>query len=146
MTEAERAELFAIGRKCPDSDSDAEMNATFITMDGVVTAGSTTQLRYNIGVRNRGHGTRQSNPNNYHLEIPGDRKWKNQTGINLNSQYAHAQLLGSAIFRRLEVPMADSRAVQVRVYGTNLMATLSGNSFGSYAATEQYSNDLVQRH
>src|SRR5439155_17431460 len=148
MTEAERAELFAIGRKCPDSDSDAAMNATFITVDGVVTGGSTTQLRYNVGVRNRGHGTRQSNPNNYHLEVPADRKWKDQTGINLNSQYAHIQLVGSAIFRRLEVPMADSRAVQVRVNSTNLMA-LPGlpdnNSFGSYAANEQYNNDLIQR-
>src|SRR5438874_1994509 len=85
MTEAERAELFALGRKCPDSDSDAEMNATLITQDGVVTDGSTTQLRYNVGVRNRGHGTRQSNPNNYHVNIPADRMWKNQTGINLNS-------------------------------------------------------------
>src|SRR5256714_4637566 len=145
MTDAERAELYAIGRKCPDSDSDATMNATLITMDGVVTGGSSTQLRYNVGVRNRGHGTRQSNPNNYHLEIPGDRKWKNQTGINLNSQYAQAQLLGSAIFRRLEVPMADSRAVQVRVNSTNLMATVGSDSFGSYAANEQYNNDFVKR-
>jgi hypothetical protein len=145
MTEAERAELYAIGRKCPDSDSDAAMNATFVSVDGVMTGGSTTQFRYNVGVRNRGHGTRQSNPNNYHLEIPEDRKWKDQAGINLNSQYAHAQMVGSAIFRRLEVPMADSRAVQVRVNSTNLMATVGGNSFGSYAANEQYNNDLVQR-
>src|SRR5882762_6905996 len=136
MTEAERAELFAIGRQCPDSDSDAEMNATFVTMDGVVTGGSTTQLRYNIGVRNRGHGTRQSNPNNYHVEIPSDRVWKKQSGINLNSQYAYSQVLGSAVFRRLEVPMPDSRAVQVRINSTNLMSLSlpDNNSFGSYAA------------
>jgi len=145
MTELERAELYALGRKCPDSDSDAAMNASFITTDGVVTGGSTTQLRYNVSVRNRGHGTRQSNPNNYHLDIASDRKWKDQTGINLNSQYAHVQMVGSAVFRRLGVPMADSRAVQVRVNSTNLMATVVGNSFGSYAANEQYNDDLVHR-
>src|SRR2546425_6568563 len=146
MTEAERAEIYALGRQCPDSDSDAEMNATWITTDGVVTGGTTTQLRYNVGIRNRGHGTRQSNPNNYHVNVPADRMWKNQTGINLNSQYAHAQMLGSAVFRRLAVPMPDSRAVQVRVNSTNLMATVGGNSYGSYAANEQYNNDFVKRH
>jgi len=148
MTEMERAEIYAIGRQCPDSDSDAQMNATWITTDGVVTGGTTTQVRYNTGVRNRGHGTRQSNPNNYHVNIPGDRAWKNLTGVNLNSQYAYSQVLGSAVFRRLEVPMAESRAVQVRINSTNLMS-LPGlpdnNSFGSYAANEQYNNDFVQR-
>jgi hypothetical protein len=148
MTEMERAEIYAIGRQCPDSDSDAQMNATWITTDGVNIGGTTTQIRYNIGVRNRGHGTRQSNPNNYHVNIPGDRPWKNLTGLNLNSQYAHNQMAGSAVFRRLEVPMAESRAVQVRVNSTNLMS-LPGlpdnNSFGCYAANEQYNNDFVRR-
>ena len=146
MSEIERLELYRLGRKCPDSDSDASMNATFITQDGVVTDGTTTQLRYNVDVRNRGHGTRQSNPNNYHVSIPDDRLWKKQAGINFNSQFSHSQVLGSAVFRKLEVPMADSRAVQLRVNGTNLMATVSGaNSFGSYAANEQYNSDFVKR-
>lgn len=148
MTEMERAELYAIGRQCPDSDSDAQMNATWITMDGVVTDGTRTQVRYNVGVRNRGHGTRQSNPDNYHLNIPGDRLWKGQAGINLNSQFAFCQVLGSAVFRRLGVPMPISEAVQLRVNGTNLMS-LPGlpdnNSFGSYAANEQYNADFIQR-
>ena len=148
MTETERAELYAIGRKCPDEDSDAQVNATWITVDGVVSGGSTTQLRYDVGIRNRGHGSRNSNPNNYHVNIPSDRLWKQQAGINLNSQFAFSQVLGSAIFRRLEVPMTDSSAVQVRVNSTNIMG-LSGlpdnNSFGSYAANEQYNSDFVQR-
>jgi hypothetical protein len=148
MTEMERAELYAIGRKCPDSDSDAQMNATWVTTDGVSTGGTTTQVRYNIGVRNRGHGTRTSNPNNYHVNIPADRAWKGVTGINLNSQYSQSQVLGSAVFRRLEIPMAESRLVQLRVNGTNLMS-LPGlpdnNSFGCYAANEQYDNDFFKR-
>jgi hypothetical protein len=151
MTEIERQIIYLLGRGCPGSaagasqDSDANMNATFISFDGVVSAGTTTQLRYNVGVRNRGHGSRHSNPNNYHLNILSDRAWKKQTGINLNSQFAHSQVLGSAVFRRSELAMADSSAVQLRVNSTNLMVTVGGNSYGSYAANEQYNNDLVKR-
>ena len=145
MTDIERAELYALGRTCPDADSDASMNATWITQDSVVSGGTTTQLRYNVAVRNRGHGSRTANPNNYHLEIPSDRTWKKRSGINLNSQYTHSQMLGSAIFRKLEVPMPESRAVQVRINSTNLMVTIGGaNSFGSYAANEQYNEDFIK--
>ena len=149
MTEMERAELNTIGGpNCPDYDSDAQMNATWITSDGVVTGGTSTQVRYNVGVRNRGHGTRHTRPNNYHVNIPGDRPWKDLVGINLNSQYSYSQVLGSAVFRLLSVPMPESRAVQVRVNSTNIMS-LPGlpdnNSFGSYAANEQYNSDFIQR-
>ena len=148
MTEIERRQIFQNARDCPSSDSDASMNATFITVDGIVSGGVTTQIRYNVDIRNRGHGSRTSNPNNYHVNIPGDRAWKGLAGINLNSQYAFSQVLGSAIFRRLEVPMAESRAVKVSVNCTNLMS-LAGlpdnNSFGSYAANEQYNKDFIQR-
>ena len=148
MTEMERQQVYLNGRGCPASDSDANMNATFITVDGIVSGGTTMQVRYNTDVRNRGHGTRTSNPNNYHVNIPSDRKWKGLSGVNLNSQYAFSQALGSAVFRKLEIPMAESRDVQVAVNGTNLMS-LSGlpdnNSFSSYAANEQYNSDFISR-
>ncbi len=150
MTEMERLQIYQNGRanNCPASDSDANMNATFISVDGIVDGGTTTQVRYNVDIRNRGHGSRTANPNNYHVNIPSDRKWKDLSGLNLNSQYAYSQVLGSTVFRRLEIPMAESRTVQVAVNGTNLM-TLSGlpdnNSFGSYAANEQYNSDFVAR-
>src|SRR5665213_1640293 len=148
MTEMERQQSDLNGRGCPASDSDANMNATFISLDGIVSGGTTTQVRYNVDIRNRGHGSRTSNPNNYHVNIPSDRKWKDLSGINLNSQYAFSQVLGSVVFRRLEIPMAESSDVQVDVNGTNLM-TLSGlpdnNSFGSYAANEQYNSDFIAR-
>jgi hypothetical protein len=145
MRETERAELYQLGRQFPDADSDAQMNATWITTDGVLDNGSATQLRYNARVRNRGHGTRTANPNNYHVNIPDDRLWKGLGGINLNAHYGYSQVLGSAIFRRLEVPMADSAPVQVRVNSTNLMVTVGTTSFGFYAANEQYNNDFVKR-
>ena len=152
MTEMERDELYQIGRGCPSMDSDAQMNATWITIDPAGGSSPGTEIRYNVGVRNRGHGTRSSDPNNYHVNIPGDRSWKGLTGINLNSQFAQSQILGSAVFRRLELPMAESRPVQLRVNGTNLMQnpysdgrSVDTNSFGSYAANEQYNNDFVTR-
>lgn len=152
MTEMELNELYQIGLGCPSMDSDAEMNATWITTDPAIGSGSGTEVRYNIGVRNRGHGTRSSDPNNYHINIPGDRSWKNLTGLNINSQFAYSQVLGSAIFRRLELPMAESRPIQFRVNSTNLMVLpyidgrpIDTNSFGSYAANEQYNNDFIAR-
>ena len=41
--------------------------------------------------------------------------------------------------------MPESRAVQVRVNSTNIMSQVSNNSFGSYAANEQYNVDFIQR-
>ncbi len=102
MTETERQQIYQDGRGCPTSDSDANVNATFISVDGIVSGGTTTQMRYNVSIRNRGHGSRTANPNNYHVTIPSDRKWKDLSGLNLNSQYAFSQVLGSAVFRRLE--------------------------------------------
>jgi hypothetical protein len=152
LRESERTYLEALSNNTnpangPTTDSDADMNATWITTDAVVSDGTTTQLRYNVGVRNRGHGSRASRPHNFHLNIPSDRQWKHQSGINLNSQYAHSQVLGSAVFRKLGVPMADSAGVQLRVNGTNQMSLSlpNLNSYGSYAANEQYNADFVQR-
>ena len=98
--------------------------------------------------RDGGAGSRGRPTKNWRVNVPQDRKWNNFSEINLNSQYAYSQVLGSAVFRRAGVPMAESRAVQVRVNSTNLMS-LPGlpdnNSFGSYAANEQYNGDFVQR-
>ena len=123
MTEMERRRaLLRSGRGCPSMDSDAEMNATWITVDRRGVRRQAPQVRYNVGVRNRGHGTRSSNPNNYHVNIPGDRPWKGLAGHQPQfAVCAFSQVLGSAVFRRLELPMAESRAVQLRVNSTNLM-------------------------
>lgn len=152
MTETERQYLETLSNnsnpsKGATTDSDATMNATWITSDGIVSNGSSIELRYNVGVRNRGHGSRSARPHNFHVNIPDDRTWKKQSGINLNSQYSQSQVAGSAVFRLLGIPMADSRAVQLRVNGTNQMSLPlpDVNSFGAYAANEQYNNDFIKR-
>jgi hypothetical protein len=124
--------------------SDATVNGTFISTDGVLEGGTTTQVRYLCDFRNRGHGTRLSNPHNIHIGFPKDRPWKERTGLNLNTQYTHSQQLGSALFRRSGVPMPESRAVQVRINGAQL-AKPGQEQFGSYAANDSMDDRFVQR-
>ncbi len=124
--------------------SDALVNGTFINTDGVLDGGTTTQVRYQCGFRNRGHGSRTAVPHNFHVAFPKDNLWKNRAGMNLNTHYTHSQQLGSAVFRRLGLPMADSRPVQVRVNGANL-AQPGQEQFGSYAGNEVVDGQLVKR-
>jgi len=83
-------------------------------------------------------------PHNFHVAFPKDRLWKERSGLNLNTHYTHSQLIGSAIFRRLGVPMPDSRPVQVRVNAANL-AKPGQEQFGAYAANEVVDGNLVRR-
>ena len=95
--------------------SDAEVHCTFVTVDGVE-----TQVRHNCGVRTRGAGSRGANPSNYRLNIPNDNPWKDLDAINLNTQFTHAQAVGSVVAQRSGMTAADARFVQVRVNGINL--------------------------
>ncbi|MFO1460558.1 MAG: lamin tail domain-containing protein [Verrucomicrobiota bacterium] len=125
-------------------DSDAEVNGTFIGVDGQVREGAAAQVRYLSSFRNRGHGTRVSVPHNFRVNFPKDRLWQGREGINLNTQFTPAQVLGSMIMRRARLPMAESRAVRVRVNGEDL-AGAGSPQFGSYAANELVDDSLVER-
>ncbi len=124
VREADPAELALNGRSSPDKDSDAQMNATFISTDG-----TGTELRYIVGVRNRGHGSRNRQPNNYRVNFRNHAHWKGVTAINLNGHYTYAQVMGSALFLHSGVPVAQARAVQVRVNHADL--SFSGASIGA---------------
>ncbi len=138
MKEVERAELDYIGDTLPDALSDAEMNGTFIGLDELGTA-----LHYTVGIRNRGHGGRTARPNNYQLNFPNDRRWRDLRAINLNTQFTHAQLAGSVLFRKSGIPAAVATAVQVRVNNTNL-ASAGSPQFGSYVALESLNSDFAR--
>jgi hypothetical protein len=140
MNEADREELDYMGDSLPDALSDAQMNGTFISVDSLG-----TELRYTIGIRNRGHGSRTARPNNYHLDFPNDRRWRGVKAINLNTQYTHAQIAGSILFRKSGIPAAVAEAVQVRVNNANL-ASAGSPQFGSYAAVEALNSDYTQNH
>lgn len=135
MTETERSELQFI-----DRSSDAEMNATFITTDGVE-----TKLRHNVGARIRGAGSRSRTPPNLRVNIPADRRWNGVTEINLNTQYGFLQLVGSALLQKSGLPAADVRAIQVRINGGN-QANSGLPQYGAYALVEVINGDWAQNH
>ncbi len=141
MTEMDKGRLLDIGdREGGEHNSDAQVNATFVSADGI-----DIKVRHNLGVRNRGHGSRNDPPNNYRLNFPHDRPWKDVTAVNLNTKYTYYQLAGNAIFRMSGLPQPEVTAVQVRVNGENL--AVSGNEmYGSYAHVEVIDSDYADNH
>ncbi|MBL9202998.1 MAG: lamin tail domain-containing protein [Opitutaceae bacterium] len=123
-------------------DSHARFNATLITVDGV-----SQEVRYLVGVRNRGHSSADKQPQSFNLAIPGDARWKGRVALNLNSQFGYLQLLGSAFFSRAGLAAPESRAVQVRV--NNLDPTdgsTSSPSYGFYVCNEVAGSDFADHH
>jgi hypothetical protein len=139
MTEAERAELASIPGQSSNQGPNAQMNGTFISMDGVETL-----IRYTVGVRNRGHASRRANPPNYRINFVGDRLWKQIEALNLNTVQVHIQNFGSALAIKSGAAGNLSRAVQVRVNNVN-RATSGAPMFGSYAANEVYGGEWADR-
>ncbi len=134
MTDAERAELAAIGRGVGGAqNSDAQMNATFVGVDG-----SGVEVRYNIGVRNRGHGSRRGPPNNYRVNFVHDHPYKDVMRINVNCRNVHSQIVGFVMHRMAGLPSSTATPVQVRVNGNDLLGS-------PYAAIEVPDGDFADR-
>jgi CotH kinase protein/Lamin Tail Domain/Bacterial Ig domain/Bacterial TSP3 repeat len=141
MTESERSELEKINRS-----SNAEMNAALISDDG-----GSEEVRYAAGIRIRGASTRFLPVPNYRVEVPSDRRWEGVTAVNLNTYYAHAQLVGSVLTHLAGLPAANARAVQVRINGLNLAkpgapSVNEGSGFGSYVQLEVVDSDWAGLH
>jgi CotH kinase protein/Lamin Tail Domain len=136
MTEAERGRLAYLGNRRDDSESHAQMNGTFISVDG-----QDILLRHNVGIRNRGNGSRMPAPNNYHVNFPHDRLWKAVSAININTRYTYIQLLGHAMFHLAGLPALDAKRVQVRVNGEDLAPLDPDRMHGSYVHLEVYDGD-----
>ena len=141
MTEAERGRLAYLGERRYDAESHAQMNGTFISVDG-----QDILLRYNVGIRNRGNGSRVPPPNNYRVNFPHDRRWKGVESINVNSKYTFIQLLGHAVFQMAGLPALDAKRVQVRVNGQNLAPLDPEHMYGSYVHLEVYDGDWADHH
>jgi hypothetical protein len=148
MTDKELTELQDIGDRnysgnlfAAEPMSDAQMNATFISIDGVH-----TEVRYNAGVRNRGNRKRADPPMSYRVNFHSDHPWKDVTALNLNSKYPHLELLGSAIFQMAGLPAADVHIIQLRVNGQNLAAGDYSRTYGSYSAIEVLDSDWAKNH
>ncbi len=141
MTEMERGRLARIGsRSNGEEDTNAAMNATFISIDG-----TGASLCYRVAVRNRGHGTRSGPPNNFHVGFPRDGLWKGRSAINFNCRYTHVQILGSAIFRMAGIATADAAAAELRINGADLAQT-GGSMYGVYVRLDAFDDDFAERH
>ncbi len=148
MRAVDKAELVQINANTPvapfsTSDqtlSHAKMNTTWVTRDGV---GS--ELRYLVGTRNRGHGSRSALPQSLNVSFENAHTWKNLTALNLNTQTTHSQLFGSALFRQAGLATPDSRQVQVR--WNALDHSSSGSpSYGFYVANEVQNSEFADHH
>jgi hypothetical protein len=135
MTEADRALFAALNR-----GSNAEMNGTLVSSDGVE-----TKVRYLLGIRYRGQGTRGANPPNLRINIPSDRRWNGVTAFVVNTRYTHSQLAGSVVSRKAGVHSEEAVAVQVRVNGENL-ADAGSPMYGSYVHLEEIDTDFAENH
>ena len=137
MTEAERAELAQIGSNSSEGRSNAQMNGTFISVNG-----SEVEARYLVGIRNRGAGSRDADPNNYRVNIPSDRPWQDIDQFNLNTQYTNSQLVGQTLFQLAGYQSEGGQAVSVLVNGEDL--SLPGSpSYGQYIHIGAFDSNLV---
>ncbi|MEX2187874.1 MAG: tandem-95 repeat protein, partial [Pirellulales bacterium] len=118
--------------------SDAQANVTF-----VAAFGGEVDVRHNAGIRYRGASSRTRNPPTMRLNLTSADPWNGQSAINLNSQYTHSQVAGSAIFRTAGQQAAEATAVQLRVNNVN-PANAGSPQFGSYVAKEVENSDLFQ--
>lgn len=142
MREAERAQLQSIMDNVNQTaNSDAQMNGTFISSHG-----DSIELRYLVGVRNRGHGTRIAKPNNFRVNFRSDERWNGVQAINLNAQFSWLQVLGAALETKSLGLGAYSQPVQLRVNNANLTLNSSiDRTYGSYAANEVVNADWADR-
>lgn len=126
-------------------NSDAMMNATWITSDG-----DGVKVRYNVGLRIRGAGSRSRPVKNWRVNIPSDRRWNGLTEVNLNAQHIDLQLIGANLSAQAGLPAAEGRAVQVRLNGVNAAQSVApsssrGDGYGSYVYIEVLNGDWAAR-
>ena len=139
MTESERAEFMAMVSNGYWLYSNAAMNGTFVS-----SRGPDTEVRYQVGIRNRGGGTRFFSPNNFRVDFPSDQLWQNVAKIKLNAHYPFAQLAGSALCQLANITYTRSRAVQVRLNNVNL-APSDYPMYGGYVHNENLDGDFTER-
>ncbi|RME91375.1 MAG: hypothetical protein D6766_11955, partial [Verrucomicrobia bacterium] len=148
LTERDRAELHQINRNRPEAPyptgdqtrSHAQFNGTFISADG----GGAIDVRYRVGIRNRGNGSRTRSPQSFRVNFPNDAGWNHVQALNLNSQQPHAQLFGSALYRMAGLPTQEARAVKVMLNGADL-AALDPAPFPFYVANEVLDTAFAER-
>ena len=108
ITADEITTLTTIFNSAPNSD--AQVNATFISVEG-------TQIehRYLAGIRNRGHGSRFGSPHNYRINLNASAPWKGVTGLNMNARNVPAQVAGAVFAQKAGIAGNNSHFAQLLV-------------------------------
>ena len=151
LTGMEKNRLLDIGDSSgagSEYNSDAHMNVTFVSVDGVE-----IKVRHSAGIRNRGHGSRNDPPNNYRVNFAHDKAWENVTAVNLNTKFTYIQLVGNAIFRLTGLVSPEATAAQVRLNGEDFTQPgVTSNpdvdieTHGSYVHVEVVDSDFADNH
>lgn len=148
MTESERTELDQIGDEQYNGDlfaaepmSDAQMNATFISVDG-----TGANIRYQAGVRNRGNRKRADPPMSFRVNFAGDRPWKDVRALNLNSKYPHLERMASILFQMSGIPAANVTPVRLKVNADEPARSDMDRTCGFYSAVEVLDRDWAENH
>ncbi|YCM42810.1 lamin tail domain-containing protein [Verrucomicrobiaceae bacterium 227] len=141
MTELERAELAQIGSNSNQSESNAEMNATFVSADG-----RGTEVRYLSSIRNRGASSRTGPPNNHLVKFRSDDKWNGVESVKFNARYVASQVAGAWLFQHLGIETDDGVGAQLRINNADLAESGGPRMFGSYVMLEQFDNDWTAAH
>jgi hypothetical protein len=139
MTEMERGRLAYIGNHSTLSGPDAQMNATFISVDG-----TGMQMRYRVGLRNRGHGSRNGPPNNQHVAFVDDNAWNGRSALSFNCRSPYLQIMGSTIFRMADMAAPVATPAQLRINGANLAST-GGSMYGVYARLDAFDSGFAKQ-
>ena len=141
MTAANYTELYNIVHSSDDV-SDAAMNGTFISLNG---AGM--DVRYQVSIRNRGHGTRagSGNDQNYNIHFTSGHTWMGLSATDINFNISYSQVIGSLLFQLTGLEAPDQTGVVVRVNGTNYADTGS-LMYGLYTGKEGYDGNFTANH
>ncbi len=134
MSETEAEELRQLGSDRDEAESNARMNATFISMDG-----TGTRVRYLTSVRNRGATSRLGPPNNFLVQFRSDDPWQDLASIKFNVRNTPSQTIGPVLFHRTGIAAADALPARLWVNGASLIGS-------SYAQVESFDRAFVANH
>lgn len=133
---------FNPGEAQDQTESHARFSAAFVSADG-----TGVKLRYRAGVRNRGNGSRNLQPQSLNVSFQNADTWNGLTALNLNTQNTPYQMFGSALYRLAGIAAPESRAVQVRLNRADPTGgTTSAPSYGFYVCNEVQNPDFAAHH
>lgn len=138
LTAQEWLELDAMEDSSTTRRSNAQRNATFVSTDGV-----DTDVRYQTGMRNRGNGSRSTDPHNQRFNIPHDTPWEGYQAVTINARVPQSQSIGSAVFRFADIVAIDTIPVELQINGINYAP---GSRYYMYNWLEPLDSDMVANH